>query len=357
MTIACRRALLFTGLAAVAWRASPAQSLLPLSLESAAVTMPLGLELGRPIGLALIRGGGFYLADLGNPSVSKHSENGKLLWQVRATGRGPGDIQQPYRIAATPDGGVLVYDLGVRDVSEFSPSGRFVKRFMLDMSFQILDHLSVLRDGRIAVVGYTRDTRIGEMAIHIFSPDGHWLRSFGSLPEVKDASKLRYLGAGLMDVRPNGLLLFTRKGPYEIVDLDVNGKIVHRLQTPRIIGPIADSVVEISTGAGGSERIASRANLMSVPLRTIAIGNAGYVSMYAQKGTMMIAEHAHDGAMQGAPRPTRVSLAAYDAMHCRFLGFLERDDEPRLVEIPQNRRPVGGSSRDSTSEVVTCGTR
>lgn len=350
-------AFLAIGFAPIGWRASAAQPLLPLSLDAGAAPMEIGMDLSRPIAMAMTANGGFYVADMGNPSVSRHERNGTLRWSVRASGRGPGDIQQPYRIAATADDGVLVYDLGLRDFSQFSPSGRFVRRFMMDVSFQILDQLSILGDGRLVVVGYTRDSRVGDRAIHIFSADGRWVRSFGPLPEAHDPSKLRYLGAGLLDVRPNGLLLFTRKGPYEILELDTTGTIVRRLQAPRSIGAIADSAVEISTNAAGSERISSRSRAMSVPLRTIALGNYGYLSSYAEKGTTTVAEHATNGTMFGQPRATRISLAAYDSVHCRLLAFQERDDEPRLVEIPLNRRPADGSPRDPKQEVIKCGLR
>ncbi len=346
-------ALAVAVLVAISSRPAHAQShLLPRSIDSAAVPMMLGLELAQPMGLALTIGG-FYVADMRNPSVSKHSEDGRLLWQLKATGRGPGDIHQPYRIAATPDGGVLVYDQGMRDFSAFSPSGKFVKRFTVNVSFQTVDNVGVLPDGRIVIVGYTRDTKAGDMAVHIFSEAGQWVRSLGALPETKDASKLRYLGAGLMDMRPDGRLLFTRKGPYEIFDIDVNGG-VRRLQVPRAIGPIADSVVDISTDSKGTERIASRAAQMTVPLRTVALGNAGYLSMYSQSGQKMVAMHSATGAIQGAAAPTRVSLVVFDAVRCRFLGFQERADEPMLVEIPLNRIVDRGSSRNSDAEVAPC---
>ena len=351
--IVLARALTVAWLAAIPSRPAHTQSpLLPRSVDSVAVPMMIGLELSQPMGIALTSGG-FYVADMRNPSVSKHSEDGRLLWQLKAKGRGPGDIHQPYRIAATPDGGVLVFDQGIRDFSAFSPSGTFVKRFTVNVAFQTIDNVGVLPDGRIVLMGYTRDTKAGDMAVHIFSRDGQWVRSLGALPETKDASKLRYLGAGLMDMRPDGRLVFTRKGPYEIFDIDVDGG-VRRLQVPRVIGPIADSVVDISTDSKGTERISSRAAQMTVPLRTVALGNAGYLSMYAQSGQVMIAMHSATGAIQGAAAPTGVSLVVFDTVRCRFLGFQERADEPMLVEIPLNRRIDRGSSRKPDAEVAPC---
>ena len=347
------RSVAVAWLAAAASRPAHAQlPLLPRSVDSAAVPMMIGLELAQPIGLALTSGG-FFVADLRNPSVSKHAADGRLLWQLKAKGRGPGDIQQPYRIAATPDGGVLVFDQGMRDFSAFTPSGTFVKRFTVNVAFQTVDNVAVLPDGRIVIVGYTRDTKAEDMAVHIFSRDGQWVRSLGLLPETKDASKLRYLGAGLMDMRPDGRLVFTRKGPYEIFDIDVDGH-VRRLQAPRVIGPIADSVVDISTDSKGTERISSRAAQMTVPLRTLALGNTGYLSMYSQSGQMMIAMHSATGAIQGTAAPTGVSLVAFDAVRCRFLGFQDRADEPMLVEVPLNRRVDRGSSRNPDAEVAPC---
>jgi hypothetical protein len=342
-------------LAVAGMLARPAQGqshILPPAVDSAAVPLTIGLELSQPMGIALTSGG-FFLADMHNPSVSKHAADGRLLWQLKAKGRGPGDILQPYRIAATSDGGVLVFDQMVRDFSKFSSSGAFVKRFRMNITLQTVDNMAVLPNGQIAIAGYTRDPRAAAGAVHVFSEAGEWERSLGPLPETKDVSKLQYLGAGLLDMRPDGRLLFTRKGPYEILEFDLRGG-VRRLQVPRVIGPIADSVVDITTDSKGTERISSRAALMTVPFRTIAVGNSGYLSMYSQRGQKMIAMHSATGAMRGPVMPADVGLTAFDTVRCRFLGFQTRDDEPTLVEValvPRVDRPAKPRAND---RVVPC---
>ena len=81
--IVVSRVLAVAWLAAIPSQPAHAQSpLLPRSVDSAAVPMIIGLELAQPIGLVLTSGG-FYVADLRNPSVSKHSQDGRMLWQLK----------------------------------------------------------------------------------------------------------------------------------------------------------------------------------------------------------------------------------------------------------------------------------
>lgn len=340
-------------LAAMLARPALGQShVLPRSVDSAAVPLTIGLELSQPMGIALTSGG-FFLADMHNPSVSKHAADGRLLWQLKAKGRGPGDILQPYRIAATSDGGVLVFDQMVRDFSKFSSSGAFVKRFRMNITLQTVDNIAVLPNGQIAIAGYTRDPRAAAGAVHLFSEAGAWERSVGPLPETKDVSKLQYLGAGLLDMRPDGRLLFTRKGPYEILEFGLRGGI-RRLKVPRVIGPIADSAIDISTDAKGTERISSRSALMTVPLRTISVGDSSYLSMYSQRRQIVIALHSASGVMLGPEIQVKAIPAVFDAARCRFLGFQTRDDEPTLVEIALLPRADRAAPRRATDRAAPC---
>jgi DNA-binding beta-propeller fold protein YncE len=89
-------------------------------------------QLNIPVGVAVIPGGGFLIADTGNNVVRMVSPAG-VITRVAGTGT-PGDIgddgpaaaaqlNEPTGVAVTPDGGFLIADAGNHVVRMVSPAG------------------------------------------------------------------------------------------------------------------------------------------------------------------------------------------------------------------------------------------
>ena len=91
-----------------------------------------GAQLNEPVGVAGTTGGAFLIADAGNHEVRKVSAAG-VITRVAGTGT-PGDtgddgpatgaqLNKPFGVAATPDGGFLIADSGNNVVRKVSAAG------------------------------------------------------------------------------------------------------------------------------------------------------------------------------------------------------------------------------------------
>ena len=76
--------------------------------------------------------GTLYVFDPQNSRITVVGLDGELVREVGKKGAGPGEFQQPLRMAVAPDGTIAVADLGVAGVTLFDPQGEFIRSVRLD---------------------------------------------------------------------------------------------------------------------------------------------------------------------------------------------------------------------------------
>jgi hypothetical protein len=288
--------------------------------------------LSTPVAAVWGPDGSAFVADLSEPAIHRIAHSGELMWSIRNKGVGPGDISRPYRIAW---GGsyLFVYDFNARDISVFDGAGRFQRRFRPDLPLSTVDDLVVLGDSAIVLLGITRISHVAPHVIHVFDRAGRHLRSFGEVPVASDQSRLSMAGAGSLSPTPDGRLLYTRKGPYQVIEYSLAGRVLRKHHVPVRIGPIADSLAVIEVNASGQERIRSRAHQISFPLASLSLGAGGLIAGASQRGVITWWILPRDGV----PRPLRLAdgfaPSAWDSQRCLLLGTGSLDDEPVLASM------------------------
>jgi 6-bladed beta-propeller len=192
-------------------------------------------------------GGDVYVLDHVNCAVFAFSPAGRMLWKVGRKGRGPGEYQLPTRIAATPAGALLVFDLGTGDVTTLSQDGRFVSRSHLPLRFPYVDDMAVIGSD-LLVSGYSPDPPARRHGIHRFRTAGDrrvYAGSFAPLPTVRDTAVLRYWGAGDIGRAANGDLLFALALPYVVYRFDAAGRQKLVVRPPFRVRGTPDDAVRI----------------------------------------------------------------------------------------------------------------
>jgi len=170
--------------------------------------------------------GNVYVVDRLSYAVVAFSPAGRMLWKVGRKGRGPGEYQLPYRIAASPSGTLLVYDLGTGDVTTLSQNGRFLSRSHLPFRIHYVDDIAAAGSD-LLVAGYSPDAAARRNGIHRFRIGGNLAvhaGSFGPLPTVRDTAILSHWGAGDITRAANGDLLFALALPYVVYRFDAAGR-------------------------------------------------------------------------------------------------------------------------------------
>lgn len=225
--------LLLTGAAAPA---QPRGDAFPLRLGAPQV---VGREaaLGRVVDSELGADGTVYVVDFDNARVVAFSPEGRVLWRSGRKGRGPGEFQMPYRVGASPDGRVFVYDLGTGEMTRLSArDGGYEGRWRLPFSFDQVDQVVPLSAAQLAVSGTTRgDLRARPRGVHRFAVGERELKyagSFGPLPAARDTLVQQMWGAGMLSRAANGDLLFSRAIPYEVYRFDASGRQKAMIRPP-----------------------------------------------------------------------------------------------------------------------------
>ena len=143
----------------------------PLFFENSYVTTP------QASGFAIDSGGYFWLTDSSLNQVVKQS-GPDLVFRFGVTGRGPGQLYQPYGIAIDSLGNVWVADTGNNRVQEFDGNGNFLLQFGGlgggDGQFNSPAGIAIDPSGNIWVA----DT--GSNRIQKFDSSGRFLLKFGS---------------------------------------------------------------------------------------------------------------------------------------------------------------------------------
>lgn len=290
------------------------------------------LILSTPISADVANDGATIVADLTEPAVHYLAPDGRLIWSLTAKGSGPGDVLQPYRVTIG-DGTVWVYDFRLRDVSIFSRTGKFVRRIRLALPMAIVDDIVAIGDTALAVLGVTRQAGYENQAIHVFDAGGAHKRSFGELAFATDRSMLNMSGTGTLARTAQNTLLYVRKGPYQLLEYGVEGRLRRSLAPPMAIAAVVDSLQRIETNAKGRERITSRAGEIRFPLRGAPLSNGLVLSGVSDRGTSRWWVHPPKGSPVPVSLPSGISPSSWNSRTCELLAFTVRDDEPALVAV------------------------
>jgi len=288
--------------------------------------------LGAPISAVWGPDESAFVADLTEPAVHHINRAGRLVWSLRSKGTGPGDVLRPYRIAWS--GRLLfVYDFAARDISTFDESGKFQRRFRLDLPLQTVDNILAFGDSSLVVLGLTRISKYESYAIHVFDASGRHRRSFAAAPLATDRARLAISGAGTLSATPTGNILYTRKGPYQILEYKLDGELVRERNTPMRIGTVADSLVTIEVNESGTERISSRAKEVTFPLLSISLGESGLLTSVSKKGASLWWLEGKGSRPLSIEFKNAFAPSAWNPNSCELLGIGTIDEEPVLVAV------------------------
>jgi hypothetical protein len=209
-----------------------------------------------------------------NCAIVAFSPAGRMLWKVGRKGRGPGEYQIPYRIAATPTGALLVFDLATRDVTTLSQDGRFVSRSNLPLNLPYVDDI-VVSGSDLFVSGYSpTSNQTRRHGVHRFRTAGGRLvyaGSFAPLPTVRDTAILRYWGAGDITRASNGDLLFALAFPYTIYRFDPTGRQGVVAHPPFRVRGTPDDAIRIERDGAGTS--VSNTEVVDRPNTIVEIAN------------------------------------------------------------------------------------
>lgn len=218
------------------------------------------LELGLVLSAAVTRDGSLLVIDRSVSRVYRINGDGKLLQTYGGPGGGPGEFGLPYRAVELSDGAVLIYDLSNSQFSEFARGGRFVRRWTTNTSIVALTELVPLDQRRFAISGIVRDSRAGTRAVHIFDSAFQLVRSFGELSPARSRQALETWGSGGLRRTPDGLLLYSRRVPYELNWFTADGERRRRVVVPkRVMDYVDDAFVIATSGNTQTMRLNPRA--------------------------------------------------------------------------------------------------
>lgn len=132
-----------------------------------AVTTAFGISLDSAEGIGVAPNGTLYVADTRNNRIVRFAPNGTAT-QWGQSGYGNGQFMNPYGVAVTPAGRVLVIDAHTDRLQELTSAGKFVRH--LDQGrLRKSDAVTVAPDGTVYVGGYLRSLTRG---VARFSPPG-----------------------------------------------------------------------------------------------------------------------------------------------------------------------------------------
>ncbi|HRD02288.1 MAG TPA: 6-bladed beta-propeller [Candidatus Saccharicenans sp.] len=97
-----------------------------LSLGAEADNAPDYLMFGRNINVEIDQGQNLFVLDEQNSRLMKFDQNGRFLWKASRKGQGPGEIEAPFGMKLTEDGGIAIIDQGGK-INYFDGNGNFLK--------------------------------------------------------------------------------------------------------------------------------------------------------------------------------------------------------------------------------------
>jgi len=168
--------------------------------------------------------GRIYVADVGQAHITVFDSAGRYLHTIGRRGSGPGEFNQPMQMGVRPGDTLLVFDVGLRRLSEFAPDGRFLRQQVLG-KVSVVNDIEFLPNGDIVLVGFTP---LAEAVIHILDRELRPVRSFGEPAPLDVQYFSESLLGGYADVTPAGLIVYTQKSPFEIRLYKPDGTVLWR---------------------------------------------------------------------------------------------------------------------------------
>lgn len=162
---------------------------------------------GRNVSTVLVHQDAFVISDISQARLLKFDGSGKLQWATKGAGIGPGELTYPSVVQATAPAGYLVVDVGSKSLVFLDSTGAQTRRTNLGLAFSYVSD-AVALPSEIVIAGITSDPRGKSFALHAFTSDMVWKRSFSPIPSDVDQRVLVRSGPGLLVRRTNGTFLF-----------------------------------------------------------------------------------------------------------------------------------------------------
>ena len=163
---------------------------------------------------------------------------------VGQLGEGPGEVLSTTIIAIDPDGNIAVYDLARSSVELYSPTGEPVRRIRLPLRVTWVKGFAILPSGDFVLSGGVVGVN---SAIHQFSREGRFLRSWGEAAQADKYWEASLVGTGGgLHALPDGSLLYSQGAPHRIthyLPTDVGWSENHIAAFPDLIDAPGDSVI------------------------------------------------------------------------------------------------------------------
>lgn len=283
--------------------------------------------------------GRVYVADHAAAQVVAFGPEGRLLWRSGRKGRGPGEFEMPYRVAATADGGVLVLDRTTSEVTALGADGRFHQRYALPVLFGQVDHMVATPGDELLISGVTvarTEPRTAHFGVHRFSLRGgqmKWLGSFGPLPPVQDRQVLERWGAGTLTPASGGDVLFSVRFPYAVHRFDASGRPKSVLRPARPLqGKPEDAVVIERVGASTIFSTGTREVLRPGPAWELPGGWILTTRLSDRRLLWDLVSPEGQVSTRSLPENWR-TVAGYDAARGVLWVTATEEDEPVLLKV------------------------
>jgi hypothetical protein len=158
------------------------------------------------------------VADAGNNALYKYScEDGGITVLARS-GAGPGEVENPYFLAPTPDGGFATFSVRRQGLDTFDDQGFFVARTeLLARALSNPKGLAVLADGTFIIAGGIFGSGLG---VHQFGQDGRSLRSWAPNPGTANPAASLYMAGGPVTALDTGGFIYSNASPHKIIQFD-----------------------------------------------------------------------------------------------------------------------------------------
>lgn len=177
-----------------------------------------GGQFSKPRGIAVERGGDFYVADTGNNRMQKFDSAGNFLFAFGRPGSGEGEFTTPSGVAVDSSDNVYVTDTVNNKLMRFGPDGKFVKEWTgSDPGFFMPGDIAAGYNGQLYIVDQ------GRARIVIFDPETEKYSAWGT--SGSDAGQFR--GVTGIEVS-EGYVFVADLGNNRVQVFDLDGKFVRQ---------------------------------------------------------------------------------------------------------------------------------
>ena len=280
---------------------------------------------GRISYTALRRNNGVLVADDQTHRISVFDETGRLVKQIGRQGKGPGEFDLPWLVAALAGDSIAVWDAGLARISIFAPTFSYVRSFPVPPTW-VINSLAELPNGDFLLAALDA---VSKRAMHVYSREGKSRRSFAPMDIPKGVTQFESSLLGGRAVVVDTIIVFSHKSPYRIDVYRVDGVLLRScLGSDKATTPPANVIVR----NGGATSLQWRKYVHSTAL--LRAPEDGVV-------WNIISDLEHD----------RRTLDAIDVRHCRLLRRAQLP-APVFLNDLRGSRAVGFMELDFPEVVV-----